>query len=635
MAEPVCDRVRELAEGRARVPNVMILTVRIATGFAALLISCGPLSAQDGAALYAKHCAPCHDQASSTIPPRSALRTMSARRILRTLDFGLMMSIAYPLRRDEREAIANFLGRGAEEPKFPPSAYCSVKEPSLSAKAAGNWPGWSPTFSNTRFQAAAAAHLTVAKVARLKLKWAFGFPGDDVAFGAPTILGDALFIGSAGGTVHAINAKTGCIYWTFPANGPVRAAPLVVRNGSGYSVFFGDQIGWFYALDARTGKPIWQRRVEDHEATRLTGAAAFDAGVLFVPAASWEEARSISPDYPCCTFRGSITAIRAADGSPVWKTYLVDPPQKIGVTTQGKPIFGPSGVPVWSAPTVDARRGLLYIATGDNYSEPATAESDAVMALQIKTGKIVWSQQTTSGDIFNGSCSVNGPNCPSNPGPDLDYGSSVMLVRVSGRDLLIAGQKSGVVYAFDPNRKEKILWQARVGKGGSGGGVQWGMTSDGKNAYAAVSDAVRLPGSGGSIATGGEAAFDPVEGGGLTALRVADGSKAWFAPSYPCAPPRPGCSPAQSGALSSIPGIVFSGSLDAHLRAFSTEDGRLLWDFDTARDYSTVNGISARGGSLDGAGPVIVDGMVYVNSGYPRFRGMPGNVLLAFSVDGH
>jgi polyvinyl alcohol dehydrogenase (cytochrome) len=615
-------------------PNAMKLAVRIATGFAALLICCGPLWAQDGAALYAKHCAPCHDQVSPRVPPRSALQEMSARRILRTLDFGLMMSIAYPLRRDEREAIANFLGMGAEEPKFPPAAYCSKKEPSFSGRAAGNWPGWSPTFSNTRFQTTTAAYLTAAEVSKLKFKWAFGFPGDDVAFGAPTIQGDALFTGSASGTVHAINAKMGCIYWTFQANGPVRAAPLVVQNSSAYSVFFGDQIGWFYALDAKTGKPIWQRRVEDHEATRLTGAAAFDAGVLFVPAASWEEARSVSPDYSCCTFRGSITAIRAADGSPVWKTYLVDSPQKTGVTAQGKPIFGPSGVPVWSAPTVDTRRGLLYIATGDNYSEPATAASDAVIALQIKTGKIVWSKQTTSGDIFNGGCSVNGPNCPANPGPDVDYGSSVMLVRISGRDLLIAGQKSGVVYAFDPDQNGKILWQARVGKGGSGGGVQWGMTSDGKNVYAAVSDAVRLPGKGGSVATGGEAAFDPVEGGGLTALHLADGSKAWFAPSYPCAPPRPGCSPAQSGALSSIPGIVFSGSLDAHLRAFSTEDGHLLWDFDTARDYSTVNGLSARGGSLDGAGPVIVDGMLYVNSGYPRFRGMPGNVLLAFSVDG-
>jgi len=553
------------------------------------------------------------------------------------MDFGLMMSIAYPLHRNEREAIANFLGTGTEDVPFPPSAFCSEKEPSLSTRSSQSWTGWSPNFSNTRFQTTAAAHLTAAEVPNLKLKWAFGFPGDIIAFGAPTIRGELLFIGSARGTVHAMNAKTGCIYWTFQANGPVRAAPLVVEDGTGYSLLFGDQVGWFYAIDGKTGKLIWRRRVDDHESTRLTGSAAFEDGIVFVPAASWEETRAVAPDYPCCTFRGSVTALRVSDGSQVWKSYLVDPPRKMGEPKRGTAAFGPSGAPVWSAPTVDRKRGVLYVTTGDNYSSPATATSDAVVALRLKTGQIAWSKQATSGDVFNAGCAAgDNPNCPEHVGPDFDFGASAMLVTYQGRDLLIAGQKSGIVYAFDPDQNGKILWQARVGKGGTNGGVQWGMTSDEKNVYAAVSDKVTKHGS--SVAVGpaavGDADFDPALGGGLTALRLIDGAKAWFAPSRPCTPPRPGCSPAQPGALSCVPGAVFSGSMDGHIRAFSTEDGHLLWDFDTAHDFPTVNGIPARGGSLDGAGPVILDGMIYVNSGYPRFGGMPGNVLLAFSLDG-
>ena len=323
----------------------MTIPTQLASICLVLLNCCPFLLAQDGAALYKQHCAACHDQASPRIPPRNALQKMSASRILRTMDFGLMMSIAYPLLREEREAIANFLGTGTEDTPFATSAFCSAKEPSLSTRSSGNWTGWSPTFSNTRSQTT-AAHLTAAEVPRLKLKWAFGFPGDIIAFGAPTVQGDALFTGSASGTVHAINARTGCLYWTFQANGPVRAAPLVVENGSGYSILVGDQVGWFYAIDAKTGQMIWKRRIDDHESTRLTGSAAFEAGVVFVPAASWEETRAVSPDYPCCTFRGSVSALRVSDGSLVWKTYLVEAPRKSGVTKQGKGNFGPSGAPV-------------------------------------------------------------------------------------------------------------------------------------------------------------------------------------------------------------------------------------------------------------------------------------------------
>ncbi|MBZ5660917.1 MAG: PQQ-binding-like beta-propeller repeat protein [Acidobacteriia bacterium] len=595
-----------------------------------------PLSAQTaapvtGADVYQKRCARCHDEGVSRAPARQVLQTMSAARILRTLDFGLMMAVAYPMKREERVAVANFLGTPGDDAPTSPKNPCAAGMQPLSAASAANWAGWSPDPSNNRYQNAEQAALGMAQVRHLKLKWAYGFAGDVTSFAAPTVLNGTLFVGSAGGLVQALDAKTGCVHWTFPANGPVRAAILPVHNGSSYTLVFGDLIGWVYALDAKSGKLAWKKRLEEHEATRLTGSAVALNGIVFIPAASWEETRSTDPQYECCTFRGSVTALRVRDGSLVWKSYMVDTPQKTGTNSVGVPQWGPSGAPIWSSPTVDTKRGLLYVTTGDNYSVPATSTSDAVIALNLKTGRIVWTQQTLANDAYTSACRNKGVNCPSTNGPDYDFGSSALLVHApNGKEILVAGQKSGVVHAFDPDAKGKLLWETRVGTGGINGGVQWGMASDGQKVYAAVSDVSAVMNTAGPV---GGATFDPAKGGGLTALHLEDGATAWFAPSHPCDPPKPGCSPGQSAALTLIPGVVFSPSLDGHLRAFSTEDGEMVWDFDTATTFSTVNGVPANGGSIDGAGPVIAGGMVFVNSGYPRNGGMPGNVLLAFGPE--
>jgi polyvinyl alcohol dehydrogenase (cytochrome) len=392
---------------------------------------------------------------------------------------------------------------------------------------------------------------------------------------------------------------------------------------------FGDRVGWFYALDGATGKLLWKKQVETHETARLTGAAVAHQGIVYVPVASWEETRARDAKYTCCTFRGSVVALRIEDGSQAWKTYVIrETPQPTGKKADGIDEWGPSGAGIWSAPALDARRGLLYVATGDNYSDPPTEMSDAVVAMDLKSGKIVWSKQTIPADVFNGRCQSKG-TCP---GPDYDFGSSVILERLdSGRDILIAGQKSGVVYGLNPDRKGEIVWQARVGKGGVNGGVQWGMASDGRNVYAANSDVVRGTRRPGETGTG-PAPYDPAQGGGLTALRIADGERVWYAAPFPC-DRKPGCSPAQSAAVTVIPGVVFSGALDGHLRGFSTEDGRVIWDFDTVREFPTVNGVKASGGGIDGPGPVVAGGMLYVNSGYARTGGIGGNVLLAFAPE--
>ena len=589
-------------------------------------------TAVSGADVYQKRCARCHDEGVSRAPAKDVLQKMSSARILRTLDFGLMMALAYPLKREERVAVANYLGTAAEDAAPLASAFCGPQFKPLASPSAPAWMGWSPTMTNARYQNAEQSGLDASRVRRLKLKWAYGFAGDVTAFAAPTIVNGTLFTGSAGGLVQALDAKTGCLHWTFQASGPVRAAILPVKSGASYALIFGDLNGWVYSLDAKSGKENWKKRIEDHEATRLTGSAAAWKDMVFIPAASWEETRSLDPQYVCCTFRGSVTAIHAENGSVAWKTFTIDTlPKQTGVNSAGAAQWGPSGAPIWSSPTIDAKRRVLYVTTGDNYSEPATSTSDAVMALDLNTGHIVWTRQVTSNDAYTSACRNKGVNCPPSNGPDYDFGSSAILVSApNGKEILVAGQKSGVVHALDPDAKGKILWQTRVGKGGLNGGVQWGMATDGQKVYAAVSDVSGVMNTAGAV---GGATFDPAAGGGLTALHLEDGAKAWFAPGHPCNPPRPGCSPGQSAALTLVPGVVFSPALDGHIRAFNTEDGEMIWDFDTAKDFSTVNGVAAHGGSIDGAGPVAAGGMVFVNSGYPRNGGMPGNVLLAFGVE--
>ena len=570
----------------------------------------------------------CHEQNNPRIPTVETLRKMPATRILRALNYGAMITVAYTMSIGEREAVAHWLGTAGGDAAPPPSAFCGDRAVRIAAKPKLQWNGWSPESGNTRFQGAEQAGLTLDGVRNLKLKWAFAYQGDITAFSQPTILDGNLFVGSAGGAIDDLDAQTGCIRWMYQATGPVRTSILAVRDGNRYVLLFGDQTGWFYALDAADGRLLWKKKMENHDAARLTGAAVAYKGTVFVPVSGWEENRASDPDYECCTMRGSVVALRVHDGAPVWKTYMVDRPKETGKNSAGRAQFGPSGVAIWSAPTLDLKRGVLYVTTGDNYSQPATKMSDSVVALAIKTGKIVWSRQFLERDIFSGECLVT-KSC----GPDFDFGSSAMLVNADGRDLLVAGQKSGVVYALDPDKKGEIVWQLRVGKGSTNGGVQWGMASDGRNAYAAVSDVARKDRKPTDVADLRLRDLDPEKGGGLTAIRLADGSKAWYAPGHPCDPPKPGCSPAQPAAVTAIPGVVFAGSVDGHMRAYAAEDGRILWDFDTARDFDTVNGVPGHGGSIDGPGAVVVNGMVYVNSGYSRQSGMPGNVLLAFEAE--
>lgn len=573
----------------------------------------------DGAQVFARQCAACHDGAPTSpstsigagrAPTLEALAARSPQAILDAMLTGSMRPQGARLSGAERRAVAAFVtGRILEgDVRGAGTGRCTGSEPSGTGASA--WTAWSASAGNTRFQSADQAGLSASQFGALTLKWAFGFPDASVAWAQPTVMSGRLFVGSQNGTVYALDARSGCIHWTFSAAGGVRTA-IAAADGR---LYFGDTAANAYALDAVSGRQLWVRKVDDHALARITGSPVLDAGRLYVPMSSYEEAQGADPSYPCCTFRGSVSALDASTGRVVWKTYFTDEPGRRGASTSGVPLWGASGAAVWSAPTVDPERRRLYVATGNAYSGPAPAMSNAVVSLDLDTGRVRWSRQFTPGDIYLSNCRAGNSNCPETNGPDLDFGSPPMLVTVGGRALLVIGQKSGWAYAMEAADGREV-WRYRAGQGGVLGGLEWGAAADEAHAYFAVSDITH-----------------PAPGG-LHAVHLATGERAWLAPPRPllCGSGR-GCTAAQSAPVTVIPGVVLSGAMDGGLRAYATADGSVLWEFDTNRDFATVNGVPAKGGSIDGAGPVVAGGMVFVGAGYGAFGGRPGNVLLAFGV---
>lgn len=578
-----------------------------------------------GADVYAKRCAICHDKTAVRMPSRSVLQQRSAVFILKTLNSGVMKSEAAALSDAERYQVAQWLG-GKTALGLDKAALANPCPASASASVSGapSWTSWGGGIDNQRFQPATAAGLDAAQTSRLKLKWAFGVP-DTTSLRSQPVVFDGNILFGGGANLYSLDAARGCTHWATELPSAIRSGIVLGSPANKPLAYFGDSAANVYAVDAATGAPVWQIQVDSHPSAMVTGTPAYSNGRLYVPVSSFEELAATQPGYTCCTFRGSIVALDAATGKLLWQTYTIDRPateshvNKAGTTTKG-----PSGAAVWSAPTIDPETQILYAVTGDNYSDPATGTSDALFALDLATGKFEWSHQFRAGDTYNISChTASSKNCPDTEGPDYDFGASpILLSRSGGKRSLILAQKSGAIYAIDPDHRGKLLWQAQVGKGGSLGGVEWGPAADRDRLYVALSDESFLSAGG----------LDPDKGGGLFALSLKNGKLLWSAQPSPCAT-RQNCSPAQTAAVTAIPGAVFSASLSGHVRAFAAGDGKVLWDFNTFRDFQTINGVPARGGSISAAGPVIVNGMVYILSGYDTFGETPGNVLLAFTPD--
>jgi polyvinyl alcohol dehydrogenase (cytochrome) len=481
---------------------------------------------------------------------------------------------------------------------------------------------WGNDTSNSRY--VPQGGLTAADLPRLKLKWAFGFEGITTARVQPALAGGKLFVASDNAELHALDPKTGCAYWTFKADFGVRSGLTVgpYRNAGqvAYAVFFGDQRANAYAVDTITGKLIWTRKIDEYPTAAITGAPTIQDGKVFVPVQGLQEEGSGGRGQtPCCRFRGNLTALNADTGAIIWKTYIVDEPKLRGTNTRsGQEAYGPAGGSIWSSPTVDMRRRTVYVSTGNAYADPPQPMTDAIVAMDVDTGKVKWSYQATANDNWLGGCGArNGgnPGCPETQGPDFDFSASPLLATVDNRQLLVIPQKSGVAHALDPDTGD-LVWKYRFGQG-SGLGGQWGAAADGQNVYFGVGDG------------------QSQNPGGIRAAKLATGEQIWSVPG-----PNPRlcagqqrCSSAQGGAVTLIPGAVIAGSHDGGLRAYSTSDGSVLWQFDTNKEFTTVNGVKATGASIDGSPLIVADGMIFVNSGYGGIAARPGNVFLAFGLE--
>ena len=612
------------------VPRVSFVSLFVLSVVSPALAAGQPAqSGGSGAALYTARCISCHERgAVARAPSRDVISALSADRIVESLETGLMRVQGEVLSPDERRAIAGYLT--SARPAAPPAVVRACEGAAAALRpAASDWQSWGVTLANDRFQKESG--IAAAQVPNLELRWAFGFEGENAAAANPTIVGDRIFVGSASGRVFSLGLKDGCQHWMFKAEAGVRAAVTVAQAGGRATAYFGDLRATVYAVDAATGDLRWKKTLDEHRAARITGSIVAYEGRLYIPVSSTEEATGAQASYECCTFRGSLVALDAMTGDRAWQTFTIpEAATPRGKNKNGVQRFGPSGAGVWSAPTIDPATNSLYVATGDAYSMPAAPTSDAVMALDLTTGAVKWFNQVTAGDAYTMACgSADQTNCPEKAGPDHDFGQSAILVSLgNGKRALVAGQKSGVVHAFDPDDKGKKLWSTTVGKGGILGGIEWGSAADARNMYVPVSDVVFTDPS-----VFGRGGLNAEAGGGLYAIRLTDGKQVWSSHPSACGV-KPSCSPALSAPNAAMPGAIFSGSVDGHFRAYAPSDGHVVWDFDTAREFMTVNGMRAQGGSMDVGGPAIANGVVATTSGYGQWGGMRGNVLLVFSVQG-
>lgn len=586
---------------------------------------------EQGLAEFETRCSVCHNNpALDLVPSANAVREMTPERILASIATGgSMASYAEGLADGNKRRIAEFMagrpmgsskaGNAADMPNKCPS------NPAMGNPATGaSWNGWGVDNSNTRFQPAAAAGLTAAQVPRLKLKWAFGFPTGESSNAQPTVVAGRVFVGSDNGYIYSLDAATGCVYWSFEGGGIIRGAlsvgPVTGQGTTRFAVYFGDGHANVFAVDAQNGKLLWKAKADSHWVARITSAPKLYNGKLFVPVSSSEEFRSGIATYPCCTSRGSVVAYDANNGKVLWKSWVTDQPKAYKVQSNGVVLYGPAGGAVWNTPTVDPVRNAIYFSTGDATAVPAPLTTDGVMAVDINTGKTLWAYQADANDIFMGGCGAptSGEQCPTPNGPDLDIANSPILKSLpGGKRVLIVGTKRGHVIALDPDNNGAVLYRvlASTGapppptppaggpRGGGGGTIVWGGAADDQNVYY---------GAGGA---------------GLTALKLGTGEKVWaFA------------SPTGAGSLGAAPtlisGVAFQGSGNGRLFAVSTTDGKLLWEFNTATEFSTVNKIAAHGGQIASSGAVVSGGMLFVGSGYAiSSTASGGNVLLAFSVE--
>ena len=579
----------------------------------------------DGMALYQAHCAACHDGQVPRAPHMITFSTIGAATILNAMNNGVMRAQAAALSASEREVLAGFLAGEAMAPPKPILA-CSDPMSELASVDAAAMQGWGGNAENHRHSDGAG--LDRNNVDQLALKWVFAYPGALRARSQPLVHDGVIFVGSQSGDIYALDLESGCAHWTYSAGAEVRSSLSLGRvpGRDDPVLYMGDFSATVHAIDASDGSLIWRSSVGDHPDATITGSPKLHEGSLYVPISSSEWATAADPGYACCTFRGGVVSVDATSGELNWRAHVIDQPAaETGETNPfGAVRKGPAGAPVWNSPTIDAKRGVLYVGTGEAYTSPAADTSDAVLAFSLATGERQWAKQLLGGDAWNMACFIGeAANCPEEDGPDLDIGASTVLWSGGDRDYLLVGQKSGDVYALDPDKGGAVVWHNKVGRGGFLGGVHWGMSVNEDSLFVPIAD---------TTITG---RFTGPVSPGIHALDPTSGEVRWYTPSAPDCEgksPIPVCDQGMSAAITSTDQLIFAGSLDGNLNVYDSLSGEILWSFDTFGDFESVSGDTALGGSIESDGPVLYKGHVLINSGYQFGARMPGNALMVFSL---
>jgi polyvinyl alcohol dehydrogenase (cytochrome) len=593
-----------------------------------------PKASGRGGEVYQSNCAACHDQGLGNAPQRALFTFMSPHSIVRALTSGAMKAQGQSLSDADKAAVAEYLsGKKLAQAAAPEPPACQGAAARFDFAEPPVFPGWGLSPGAVRAIPAGLAGIDKARAGKLRLKWAVAFPNASQMRSEPALGGGAVFVGSHNGEVYALDRQTGCARWIHQAGSEVRTAIVLTPWTRGDAkarplAFFGDIVGNVYALDAQTGAQVWRIRAEPSPYATITGAPSLYEGVLYVPVSQLEGMRPVDPMFPCCKSRGAVVALDAQTAAVKWRTYTTAEPRLLGLNAKGGEHYGPAGASVWSSPTIDAKRRQLYVGTGGNSTSPATDTSDSIIALDLATGRVNWVYQGLSGDASNLAClAADKTSCPTENGPDYDFGAGAMLTTsANGRQMLVAGQKSGEVHAIDPDTG-KLIWKAKPGRGGILGGIHFSLAADGGLVFAPVNDTPNLDHK------TGKPYVEPAHPG-VYALELATGRTVWSAPAdaSACVPGQP-CRLGYSQAITAIGGLVFAGASDGTLRAFDARTGALVWRYDTTRPVRTVNGVDASGGSFGGgAGPIAYRGMLFAGSGYARTGVLAGNVLFAFEA---
>lgn len=515
------------------------------------------------------------------------------------------------------------------------AASCAAPAKPLDVRS-GNWGLGN---GNHRFQSKSA--VTAGNAAALQLRWVFALgDGEDTSpHSLPVVTADTIYIGSESGIVHALDRNTGCERWRFDAEGDIRTGIGIYSLKNKHNdkqrrvLVFGGVDAWLYAIDAYNGELIWRQQIDDQRFVMITGTPTYVDGKLIVGLSSYEAVVAGVPFYPCCKFRGAVLAIDARTGEEVWRRRMIakraKPLADNGLWTTN---WGPSGIPVWSRPAVDIEHRRVFVGTGENYSgTESTANSDAILALDLDSGKVLWSHQFLADDVWNVSCDlpVLSLNCrQAKAGPDMDFGAAPVAahIRKLGR-VVFAGQKTGQVYAM--NAKDgSLIWQQQLGRGGKLGGVHWGMAYHPfeRTLYVPIND------------QGGDYLLNPEGDGrpGIYALNAKTGELRWkYDDGRAC--PAKDCAHGFSAAIMVTDELVAAATLDGQVVLLDRKTGAPLWQFDTNKEWPAVNadatdGETAMGGSIDVHGPLLVDDLLIVQSGYGVSGGDGGNALMVFGL---